>query len=139
MHGIYASEKLLYIFWTYPQGTIEEKIFQRQITKQGLNTVLDFDCGTGASTNPNHGTLSRGNGQGACLPGSRPSGGSASKWAAKFSREELRDLFSLRENTLCDTHDLVQSGRGNGRNEKPGCKAGSDCENSEVSIIKMYS
>ena len=34
------------------------------------------------------------------------------KWEAKFTREELKDLFSLREDTLCDTHDLVQCGCG---------------------------
>ena len=28
---------------------------------------------------------------------------------SSFSREELRDLFSFVENTLCDTHDLVIS------------------------------
>ena len=30
------------------------------------------------------------------------------KWTAKFTREELRDLFTLRKDTLCDTHDLVR-------------------------------
>ena len=59
------------------QGSIEEKIYQRQITKQGLNTVVDFKnegCGGGV---------------------------------AKFSLEDLKDLFSLHDNTLCDTHDLL--------------------------------
>ena len=33
------------------------------------------------------------------------------KWAVnKFTREELKDLFSLREDTLCDTHDLFRCG-----------------------------
>ena len=27
----------------YTQGTIEEKIFQRQVTKQGLSVVMDGD------------------------------------------------------------------------------------------------
>lgn len=59
------------------QGSIEEKIYQRQITKQGLNTVVDFK--------------NEGGGGG----------------VAKFSLEDLKDLFSLHDNTLCDTHDLL--------------------------------
>ena len=78
------------------RALLKRKIFQRQITKQGLNTVLDFDCGNTANNS--------------CLNSSGKSGGGGGgRWAAKFSREELRDLFSLREDTLCDTHDLVQS------------------------------
>ena len=60
-------------------GTIEEKIFQRQITKQGLGGgFLDDE-------------------------------GSAGKGGKKFhfTREELRDIFSLNENTNSDTHDLL--------------------------------
>ena len=29
------------------------------------------------------------------------------KWEVSFTQEELRNLFSLREDTLCDTHDLI--------------------------------
>lgn len=77
-------------------------MFQRQISKQGLNTVLDFDgCG---NDNVGCGPIA-----GVC--GERNEG----KWEAKFTREELKDLFSLREDTLCDTHDLVQCGCGGGR------------------------
>ena len=63
-------------------GTIEEKIFQRQVTKQGLGGgVVDQGNGTGASSHK----------------------------AAKFhfTREELKDLFSFIEDTDCDTHDLL--------------------------------
>ena len=60
------------------QGTIEEKIYQRQISKQGLNSVVDFD------NNQMKGNSS-----------------------VKFSIEELRDLFTLSENTSCETHDLL--------------------------------
>ena len=65
------------------QGTIEEKIFQRQISKQGLNSVVDFN-------------------------NSQIKGNSS----VKFSIEELRDLFTLSENTLCETHDLLNCGCG---------------------------
>lgn len=42
----------------------------------------------------------------------RDSASSEGRWAAKFSREELRDLFTLREDTLSDTHHLICCGRG---------------------------
>ena len=35
---------------------------------------------------------------------------SRKKWEVSFTQEELRDLFSFREDTLCDTHDLVGCG-----------------------------
>ena len=34
------------------------------------------------------------------------------KWSVNFTREELKDLFSLKECTLCDTHDLIGCGCG---------------------------
>jgi len=54
-------------------GTIEEKIFQRQVMKRGLDTV-----------------------------------GQDSHIQSHFSTEELRDLFTFREDTECETHDLLQ-------------------------------
>lgn len=60
------------------QGTIEEKIFQRQISKQGLNSVVDLD---NSQVNENG--------------------------SVKFSTEELKDLFTLCHNTSCETHDLL--------------------------------
>ena len=55
-------------------GTIEEKIYQRQVMKQGLsNSVVDDDVNS----------------------------------KRHFSREELKDVFSLIEKSPCDTHDLI--------------------------------
>jgi len=54
-------------------GTIEEKIFQRQVMKRGLDTV-----------------------------------GQDIHIQSHFSTEELRDLFTFREDTECETHDLLQ-------------------------------
>lgn len=65
------------IIEVFTQGTIEEKIFQRQISKQGLNSVVDFDNN---QVNENG--------------------------SVKFSTEELKDLFTLCQNT-CETHDLL--------------------------------
>ena len=59
------------------------------MTKQGLNTVMDF-----------HGGMASGSGLGA--PDQYTSS-SRKKWEVSFTQEELRDLFSLREDTLCDT------------------------------------
>jgi len=59
----------------YRAGTIEEKIFQRQITKQGLATSV-VDENTDAAT--------------------------------QFTLDDLKDLFKLRMNTLCETHDLLE-------------------------------
>ena len=66
------------------------------MTKQGLNTVMDF-----------HGAWHLDlvwelTDQYTCS--------SRKKWEVSFTQEELRDLFSLREDTLCDTHDLVGCG-----------------------------
>ena len=59
-------------------GTLEEKIFQRQITKQGLGGgFLDEDKGS--------------------VGGKK----------FHFTKEELRDIFSLNADTSCDTHDLL--------------------------------
>ncbi|CAL1276672.1 unnamed protein product [Larinioides sclopetarius] len=64
----------VYIYRLLTTGTIEEKIFQRQLSKQ-------------------------------CLSGSvlNPSG----KEKLKFSREELKDLFTFHEDSQCVTHDLI--------------------------------
>ena len=66
------------------------------MTKQGLNTVMDF-----------HGGMASGSGLGAP---DQYTCSSRKKWEVSFTQEELRDLFSLREDTLCDTHDLVGCG-----------------------------
>ncbi|XP_043200083.1 DNA repair and recombination protein RAD54B-like [Amphibalanus amphitrite] len=58
-------------------GTIEEKIYQRQISKQGLSAAV-VDAGQ--------------------------------RSAAHFSRDELRDLFSLDDGVDCSTHDLLSCG-----------------------------
>eukprot|EP00911_Craspedida_sp_UC1_P002987 UC1_evm1s2183 len=59
-------------------GTIEEKIYQRQITKQGLSDAIEDVRGAARKTQKNG-----------------------------FTKEELRDIFSLRQDTGCDTHDLL--------------------------------
>jgi DNA repair and recombination protein RAD54B len=71
-----GQKSTVHIYRLLTTGTIEEKMFQRQLVKQGL---------TGAVIDSNS--------------GARP----------QFSVEELKDLFTLREKTLCDTYDLICS------------------------------
>lgn len=68
------------------KGALEERIWQRQVVKRGLaDSVMDL-------------------GGGAAVGGG---GGGGKKGVAAFSREELRDLFSLDESECLRTHELI--------------------------------
>jgi len=67
-----GQKKPCHIYRLITAGTIEEKMYQRQVMKSGLSV-----------------------GEGEVVSG-------------HFSKEELRDLFSFREDTVCETHDLLQ-------------------------------
>lgn len=58
-------------------GSIEEKIYQRQLKKSGLAGGLEAAGFSGGST------------------------------AANFTLQDLKDLFTFREDTECETHDLL--------------------------------
>ncbi|XP_019488534.1 PREDICTED: DNA repair and recombination protein RAD54B-like [Hipposideros armiger] len=87
-------------------GTIEEKIYQRQISKQGLSgAVVDF------TRTSEH---------------------------IQFSVEELKNLFTLHENSHCVTHDLLDC-ECTGEQDHPGdslekfpvsrnCQLGPECQ-----------
>ncbi|KAF3926902.1 hypothetical protein ABW20_dc0105328 [Dactylellina cionopaga] len=63
----------VYIYRMMTTGCIDEKIYQRQITKQGLaDSVMDQKAG-----------------------------------GSNFTAAELRDLFRLDAETVCNTHDLL--------------------------------
>jgi len=104
------------------QGSIEEKIFQRQVTKQGLNTVMDF-----------HESMTTGFGLSVPNECSRPL---RRKWEVSFSQEELKNLFSLRDDTLCDTHDLLGCGCGSKDNGTCKLETGNSQMN-EVSSLQF--
>ncbi|KAL6050256.1 DNA repair and recombination protein RAD54B [Balamuthia mandrillaris] len=73
-----GQKKQVYIYRMLSTGTIEEKIYQRQITKQALSaSVVDAKQKSQQQSKP------------------------------QFTLEELRDLFRLRLDTPCDTHDLL--------------------------------
>ncbi|KAM9992129.1 hypothetical protein ACTFIZ_012799 [Dictyostelium cf. discoideum] len=69
-----GQKKIVSIYRTFTTGTIEEKIFQRQLTKQALSTSIT----EGDSDN-----------------------------SPSFDSKDLKDIFTLREDTLCDTHDML--------------------------------
>lgn len=72
------------IYRLFTSGTVEEVIYQRQSQKGGLAT-LSVDAGTVK--------------KGKQLP--------TSGNAAKFTREELADCFTLKENCACDTKQKI--------------------------------
>ncbi|XP_058033507.1 DNA repair and recombination protein RAD54B isoform X2 [Ahaetulla prasina] len=78
----------VHIYRLLTTGTIEEKIYQRQISKQALSgAVVDFAKGS------EH---------------------------IRFSVEELRNLFTLHEDSNCVTHDLLECNC-MGKKDNQGC------------------
>nr|OQO07761.1 hypothetical protein B0A51_18269 [Rachicladosporium sp. CCFEE 5018] len=68
-----GQKKPCYIYRMLTQGALDEKIFQRQVSKTGLaDSIVDGKSG-----------------------------------ASGFTREELRDLFTLDESPDCQTHKLL--------------------------------
>uniref|UniRef100_A0A7S4UQR3 Helicase C-terminal domain-containing protein n=1 Tax=Paramoeba aestuarina TaxID=180227 RepID=A0A7S4UQR3_9EUKA len=70
-----GQKKECFIYRLLCTGTVEEKIYQRQLTKTALSArVVEQKKGTDGSN---------------------------------FSTSDLRDLFKLRTETICETHDLL--------------------------------
>jgi DNA repair and recombination protein RAD54B len=72
-----GQRRKVHIYRLLTTGSIEEKIYQRQISKSGLAEVMEAGAGSGQTT-------------------------------VKFSSEELKDLYRLHTETLCETHDLLE-------------------------------
>ncbi len=70
-----GQKKDVSVYRMLSTGTIEEKIFQRQMTKQQLSDSVVDD---------------------------------KSVAKLKFSKAELKNIFSFNESTMCDTHDLLR-------------------------------
>ncbi|XP_021350672.1 DNA repair and recombination protein RAD54B-like [Mizuhopecten yessoensis] len=95
-----GQAKQVHIYRLLTTGTIEEKIYQRQITKQGLSgAVMEAKAG---------------------------------KSDVHFSKEDLKDLFSLNVNTLCDTHELLSCDCEGGLDNVAGSSSSSDITPSSV-------
>lgn len=79
-------------------GAMDEKIYQRQITKQGLaDSFMDSNEGGGKSK------AGKKRVNGVKTLGSKQNGGGTNS----FSQAELQDLFKFHTSTLCHTHDLL--------------------------------
>ena len=69
-----GQKKKCYLYRFFATGSIEEKVFQRQLSKESLQNVVNGE-----------GTLEQ----------------------ASMSKDELRQLFTLDQTTVSDTHDSV--------------------------------
>uniref|UniRef100_A0A8C6X6S3 RAD54 homolog B n=1 Tax=Naja naja TaxID=35670 RepID=A0A8C6X6S3_NAJNA len=91
----------VHIYRLLTTGTIEEKIYQRQISKQALSgAVVDFSKGS------EH---------------------------IRFSVEELRNLFTLHEDSNCVTHDLLECNC-MGKKDNQGCPVIQDDQSSQSGV-----
>jgi len=80
-----GQKRPCFIYRLLMAGGLDEKIWQRQVTKLGLaSSVLDGGGG----------------------------GGGQGKSTNSFTRDELRDLFRLDEGERCQTHELIGCGCG---------------------------
>ncbi|KAH8739644.1 DNA repair protein RAD54-like [Cryptosporidium ryanae] len=75
-----GQKKNCYIYRLFSTGTIEEKIYQRQLCKDGLSAMLVTSTGN-------------------------------NELKDSISADLVRDLFTLREDTISDTHDMIQCNR----------------------------
>ncbi|KAK9817924.1 hypothetical protein WJX72_004324 [[Myrmecia] bisecta] len=71
-----GQQKNVFIYRLLTTGSIEEKIYQRQIAKVGLSKAVMEEAGNAAAV-------------------------------PQFSREELRGLFKIQQDTVCDTHTAI--------------------------------
>ncbi|CAI7739319.1 unnamed protein product [Closterium sp. NIES-54] len=90
-----GQSKPVVIYRMLATGSIEEKIFQRQLMKGDVASAV----GDGTAP-PGTGNAGRG-GSGGGGSGSSKSG------AGYFTKEELHELFTLEQATTCDTLDLL--------------------------------
>ena len=73
-----GQKRKVHVYRLATAGSIEEKIFQRQVTKQGLGGGVLADTVADGSIQKNH-----------------------------FTSDELKDLFSFDHDAKCNTHELI--------------------------------
>ncbi len=69
-----GQKKFVYEYRFFTVGTIEEKVYQRQLSKQGLQSIVVDE----------------------------------KEQANALSSEDLHDVFTLRDDTDCDTYDMIR-------------------------------
>ncbi|KEP49875.1 putative RAD54-DNA-dependent ATPase of the Snf2p family protein [Rhizoctonia solani 123E] len=79
-----GQKRPVFIYRLLTTGTIDEKIYQRQVTKLGLSNSL----------------ISEASG--------KEAGSSTKSSADSFTQRDLQDIFSIHSHTLCQTHELLQ-------------------------------
>ncbi|KAH7335916.1 SNF2 family N-terminal domain-containing protein [Rhizoctonia solani] len=79
-----GQKRPVFIYRLITTGTIDEKIYQRQVTKLGLSNSL----------------ISESSG--------KEAGSSAKSSADSFTQRDLQDIFSIHSHSLCQTHELLQ-------------------------------
>ena len=101
-----GQQKPVFIYRFITTGSIEEKIFQRQLMKSNLtNKFLDNDL---TSLN-------------------------------LFDISDLKDLFTVNETTICNTHDLIQCDcAGLGQSNKVEEKKSDDESDSDIDTLKGW-
>ncbi|KAG7670478.1 hypothetical protein Ndes2526B_g00232 [Nannochloris sp. 'desiccata'] len=86
-----GQRRRVYVYRFMTTGTIEEKVYQRQLSKEGLQAVVD----------------------------TKTSGSTGGANSAVMSLEELRDLFSYDPDTLSTTYDHMVATKGLPKKKKP--------------------
>jgi len=108
-----GQKKECFIYRLFATGTIEEKVFQRQVCKDGLSSMLVTD------TDDN----------------------SEAQLLSCFSSEQVMELFMLKTDTACDTHDMFECTRCYpalvGRKKKRKAQEDEDEEDEEESEFEL--
>ncbi|ANB15146.1 DNA-dependent ATPase RDH54 [Sugiyamaella lignohabitans] len=88
-----GQKKPVFIYRLLLCGTIDEKIYQRQVTKQGLaDRFMSVDSDKEVTSAKDPVTFGDSNS------------------SDTFSADDLRDLFVLHQDTPCNTHDILECG-----------------------------
>ncbi|KAG8720404.1 helicase [Ceratobasidium sp. 394] len=80
-----GQKRPVFIYRLITAGTIDEKIYQRQVTKLGLSNSLISEAAV-----------------------TDKAGSSKSSGADSFTKRDLQDIFNVHPQTLCQTHELLQ-------------------------------
>lgn len=91
-----GQKKQCYIYRLFTTGTIDEKIYQRQICKDGLSAMMVTETG----------------------------GQEAAAMKECLSADLVRDLFCFDEESICATHDMLECKRCKGILQKARCSNG---------------
>jgi hypothetical protein len=111
----------MFNLYRYTPGTIEEKVFQRQMLKGDVANCMGYAAG--AAVEDGGGGSGGGGGEGVGGGGVGVGGGKGGGGSlGSFSKAELRELFKFHPSTACDTAEVLESGGGVGTAHRRGEK-----------------